>query len=77
MVELINVANEDELKEYVFRIYLSRYPNMSEDNFISFQEFYEEIKSQNEKPNQTDNKNKTDLINEIKNIEQKFKRRRR
>ena len=39
-VELIAKAYEEKLKENVFTLYASIYPNMDEDNFISFNEFY-------------------------------------
>jgi len=39
-MELISKAYKEKIKDRVFTLYANIYPNMDEDNFISFDEFY-------------------------------------
>lgn len=70
-MKLLKKAMEEDTREYAFRIYLTVYPNMDKDNFKSFNEFWEEIKPQN---NVVDTRNKDEIMKEIYEIENSFKK---
>ena len=71
--KLINKALEEESKEYAFKIYLSKFPHMSKDNYISFNDFYDQIKQAAKAQQQSNNQNKDEIMKEIKEITNKFK----
>lgn len=60
-MELISKAYKEKIKDRVFTLYANIYPNMDEDNFISFDEFYAIMT--------VDNKRDTDeILNEVKQL---------
>ena len=59
-VELIAKAYEEKLKENVFTLYTSIYPNMDEDNFISFNEFYSILT--------TDKRSADEILEEVEEV---------
>lgn len=69
--KLIKKAQEEETREYAFRIYLAAYPNMDKKNFKSFDNFWEEIKPKRIK---LDNRSEEEIMNEILDIEKSFKK---
>lgn len=42
-VALINKARDEAQREKVYRLWLVRYPNYTEKNFETFEEFYEKL----------------------------------
>ena len=44
---LIELAQEEETKEVMFRLYLSDRPNMDKKTFMTFKEYYEKYKPKN------------------------------
>lgn len=42
-VSLINKAREEAQREKIYRLWLVRYPNYSEKNFETFDEFYDKL----------------------------------
>ncbi|WP_332492486.1 hypothetical protein [Anaerorhabdus sp.] len=38
--KFIDKLNDNKSEEYAFRIWLSIYPNMNQENYISFSDFY-------------------------------------
>ena len=42
-VALINKARDEAQREKVYRLWLVRYPNYTENNFETFEEFYEKL----------------------------------
>ena len=71
-LKLLVKAQEEDTKEYAFRIYLAKYPNMDKSNFRTFNEFWEEIKPQNVVQ---DTRSKDDIMQELLAVEQKFDER--
>lgn len=69
-MKLIGKAQEEETKEYAFRIYLASYPNMTKENFKSFNDFWEEIKP---KKIEIDKRSEDEIMKEILEIEKSFK----
>ena len=61
-LRLIKRAQEEETKEYFFRIYLVQLPNMDEKTYKSFNQFYDDIKPKNI---EIDTRSKDDIMNEI------------
>lgn len=60
-MELISKAYKEKIKDRVFTLYANIYPNMDEDNFISFDEFYTIMT--------VDNKRDTDeILDEVKQL---------
>jgi wyosine [tRNA(Phe)-imidazoG37] synthetase (radical SAM superfamily) len=70
-LKLLKKAMEEDTKEYAFRIYLAVYPNMDKKNFKSFNEYWEEIKP---KKVELDLRTEEDIMQEILEIENSFKR---
>lgn len=70
-IKLIEKAQEEETREYAFRIYLAAYPNMGKENFKSFNEFWEEIKP---KKVEVDTRSKEEIMEEIMDIEKSFEK---
>lgn len=62
---------EEDTQEYAFRIYLASYPNMTQENFKTFNEFYEEIKP---KKVELDTRSKDEIMQEILVIEKSFEK---
>lgn len=69
--KLILKAQEEETKEYAFKIYLASYPNMDKKNFKSFNDFWEEIKP---KKIEIDKRSEDEIMKEILEIEKSFKK---
>lgn len=69
--KLIKKAMEEDTREYAFRIYLASYPNMTKENFKSFNEFWEEIKP---KKIELDNRSEEEIMLEILEIEKSFEK---
>ena len=44
---LIEMAQEEETREVMFRLYLSDRPNMDKKTFMTFKEYYEKYKPKN------------------------------
>ncbi len=70
-IKLIGKAQEEETKEHAFRIYLASYPNMTKENFKSFNDFWEEIKP---KKIEIDKRSEDEIMKEILEIEKSFKK---
>jgi hypothetical protein len=70
-IALLKKAMEKDTKEYAFRIYLAGYPNMTKDNFKTFNEFWEDIKPQNIV---LDKRSEDEIMQEIIEIENSFKK---
>lgn len=68
-LKLIGIAQEEETREYAFRIYLAAYPNMDKDKFLTFNEFWEEIKPDTSK---YDARSKDEIMKDLIEIENKF-----
>lgn len=60
---LIEVALDKEIEEKLWQQWLCIYPNMSEDNFISFNDFLRESKKPKVSP-----KNTKEILEEVENI---------
>jgi hypothetical protein len=67
-ISLINKAVEERDKEKVWQQWLVLYPNMSEENFISFDDYYNSMKV----TNISITKSKEDIISEAEEIEKKL-----
>jgi hypothetical protein len=65
-LKLIEKAQEEETREYAFRIYLSMHPKADPEKFKTFNEFWEEIKPKKIK---YDTRNKDDIMQEILELE--------
>lgn len=59
--ELIVKAVEEERKDKVFKLYASIYPYMDEESFISFEEFYISMTTDN-------NKSVDDILEDTKSL---------
>lgn len=68
-IKFLKKAMDEETKEYSFRIYLAAYPNMTKENFKSFNEFWEEVKPENIV---VDSRSEEEIMQEIIEIENKF-----
>lgn len=70
-VKQIEFAKEEETREYAFRIYLASYPNMDKKNFITFNEFYENLR-----PRKVvmDTRSQEEIMEEIIEIEMSFRK---
>lgn len=65
---ILNYAIEQEQKDYMHRLWLVRYPNYTEENFESFEHFYDKYKP---KKVEYDARSKDDIMSDILNIERK------
>lgn len=70
-LKLIKKAKEEETKEYYYRLWLVRYPYYDKNNYESFMEFYEKALPKEIK---YDTRSKEELMNEIADIENKFRK---
>lgn len=70
-MKLIKQAQEDETKEYAFRIYLAMHPKADPEKFTTFNEYWEEIKPNNA---EIDARTKDEIMKEIAEIENKFRK---
>ena len=59
---LIELAQEEETKEVMFRLYLSDRPNMDKKTFMTFDEYYKKYRP---KRIITDNRSKDDIMAEL------------
>lgn len=69
-MRLIEQAQEKETEEYAFKMWLAKYPHMDKSNFVSFNQFYDEIKP---KKVELDNRSHDDIMQEVLEIENKFR----
>lgn len=60
-MELISKAYKEKIKDRVFTLYANIYPNMDEDNFISFDEFYGIMTVDNKR-------DKDEILDEVKQL---------
>ena len=60
-MELISKAYKEKIKDRVFTLYANIYPNMDEDNFISFDEFYGIMTVDNKR-------DKDEILHEVKQL---------
>jgi hypothetical protein len=60
---------DEDTKEYAFRIYLAQYSNMDKKTYISFNEFWDNIKP---KKAVLDTRNKDDIMQDILELEKSF-----
>lgn len=69
-LDLIEKAEEEKFRDHTLKIYLAAYPNFTKKNFITFDEFWEQVK-----PRKVtyDMRSKEDLIKEAKEIEERCK----
>jgi len=70
-IKLILKAQEEETKEYAFRLYISDKPRMNKDNYKTFNEYWEDIR-----PKQiiTDTRSEEEIMMELIEIENKFRK---
>jgi len=68
-IKLISKAQEEELKECAFRYYLTIYPKMKKETFISFEEYYDKFRPQQ---SVMDNRSKEEVMADILDIQNKF-----
>ena len=59
---LIELAQEEETKEAMFRLYLSDRPNMDKKTFMTFDEYYKKYKP---KRIVSDNRSKDEIMAEL------------
>jgi wyosine [tRNA(Phe)-imidazoG37] synthetase (radical SAM superfamily) len=69
--KLLKQAQEEETREYVLKFYLTDRPNMSKDNFKTFNQYFEELAP---KKVMLDNRSEDEIMQEIMEIENKFGR---
>jgi len=65
-LELIEKAQEEETREYAFRIYLAIHPKADPKKFKTFNEFWEEIKP---KKIEYDTRSQDEIMQEILEME--------
>ena len=53
-ISIITKAKEKETDQIIWEMWLSLYPNMNKDNFISFNDFKNKITNNKKNKNQTD-----------------------
>lgn len=70
-MKLIAKAQEEDTREYILRFYLVDRARMDNDNFKTFNEYYEEMKPRSDI---TDNRSKDEIMNEILEIENKSRK---
>ena len=70
-LKLVAKAQEEDTRDYAFKIYLAKYPNMTQENFVTFNEFWEEIKPEKKI---IDNRSEDEIMKEILEIENKFRK---
>jgi hypothetical protein len=46
-LDFIKKAREKEIEERIWQAWVACYPNMNEDNFVSFEEFKDEVTGKN------------------------------
>lgn len=66
VMELIEVAVEQEEKEHLFREYLAFRPHFTKDEYKSFNEYYEKHKAI--KPSQVDTRSTDEIMAELNAI---------
>lgn len=71
-IKLIEKAQEEETRDYAFKIYLASYPGMNKDNFKTFNEFWDEIRPQKI---EIDARSTEDIMKEILETEKSFGKR--
>lgn len=69
-MKLIEKAKEEETKEFYYRWWLVRYPYYDQKNYESFEEFFEKVVP---KRIELDTRNKEEIMQEVLEIENKFK----
>lgn len=69
-MKLIEMAKEEETKEYFFRVWLVRYPNYTEKTYETFNQYLENSRPENVL---LDNRSKEEIMKEIIELEQSFK----
>jgi hypothetical protein len=70
-LKLIAKAQEEDTREYAFKIYLAALPNMTEENKMTFNEFWEEIKPEKIT---YDTRSQEEIISDVMEIEKKFRK---
>lgn len=68
---MIVKALKNETRDKLYELYLTKYPHMDKNNYISFDDFYKKCTVK-----VSTNKNKEDILNDVKNIlkNNKFKK---
>jgi len=66
----LNAAKEGEVKENLYRLWLVIYPNYTKDNYESFEKFCE---NRMPKRQVIDTRSTDDIMQEMQQIEDKFK----
>ena len=72
--KLILKAYEKRLEERSFQLYVSKYPWMSEEDFISFEEFYQPARSRGAVKN---NQNANEILKDVSDMMNEFSFERR
>lgn len=71
-VEIISEAMNQEQKQKLWDIYLTKYPYMSPDNFVEFEDFCQMSIGETAKQN-ISNKSKDEILDEVEDILKMFK----
>ena len=70
-IKLINKAYEKDLEDKVYQMWLTLYPNMDKNNFISFEDFKAKVMI----PNIQSLSSAEDVLKEVSEIRKKLERR--
>lgn len=68
-LNIIVKAFKNESKDKFYKLYLTQYPNMDKDNYISFEDFYKQSTTKRINTN----KNKEEIYKNVENILKNYK----